>query len=200
MKNSAKGPRSSEAGMAFQDDVSKDGAQLQQEMQAVLAYLAVEFRKQLQYADRELSQAQDLLRDAIETLTTCFLGIHRNVQAVIEGVGNAIEARGEAGQLETVLKISDQLQTDLHTAIRTLQFQDLTFQLIDHAMHRVSAMNDALSDIQSGLEEERGDTARFVGHLCRHKESILKRVANLDEHKTNPVAQGHMGVGDIELF
>jgi hypothetical protein len=61
-------------------------------------------------------------------------------------------------------------------------------------------MNDTLADIKSLSAKAPVDSNGFIDQLCRQKESILHKVANLDEHKTNPVSQGHMGTGEIELF
>lgn len=200
MKKNADGPCSSAATFSLQGHACGNRLPIQDEMHAVLEYLAVEFHKQLQYAGRELNQTQELLNDAIGTLTACFAAIHRNVDAVIEDVEDLAAARDETEAVEKRLNISSQLQADLHIAIRTLQFQDLTSQSIAHATLRVSAMKDVLSDIRSRLEQGRGDSANSMHDLYRCKESILQAVVNLDEHKTNPVSQGHMGVGEIELF
>jgi hypothetical protein len=198
-------------------------ALVERETQAVLDYLAEEFQKQFDYADRELSQTQELLRDAIDTLTISFSSIYGNLNAqqslartISQESGDPAECpeMEEAGCEEVaqnrsedspkivdkVLEISCQLDIDINTAIRTLQFQDLTNQLIGHAVHRISAMNNALSDIKSVSLSEEGGSDGFIDYLCRHREAILRKVANLDERKPNPVSQGHMGTGDIDLF
>jgi hypothetical protein len=177
---------------------------IQDETQAVLEYLADEFRKQLQFADRELIQTQELLSDAIDTLAACFDGIQGSIDCGAQGVREPAPERESLGHSipfgDPARGCSRQLETHINTAIRTLQFQDIANQLIDHAMHRVSAMNDALTDIKTMSEEQHTDPTSFIDYLYRHKESILRKVANLDERKTNPVSQGHMGTGEIELF
>jgi hypothetical protein len=169
---------------------------VQRETISVFEYLADEFQKQLGYADRELGQTQILLQDAIETLTESFCRIHVGVEAIADRVRETAQQSGD----ESVQELSAQLENDINTAIRSLQFQDMTRQLVDHAIHRISAMNHALADIKTMSEERHEDWPSFIDYLYRHKESILMKVASLDERKTNPVSQGHMGSGDIDLF
>jgi len=205
MRNDINGSGTSDVGGSTQAKPSEDCLAVQDETQAVLTCLAEEFGKQLHYAHRELNQTQELLNDAINTLIACVTSIHRSVDAITGGVRRTAAESQASGKptspaVKTVLNISDQLEANINTAIRTLQFQDITTQLIDHAIHRVSAMNDTLADIKSLSAKAPVDSNGFIDQLCRQKESILHKVANLDEHKTNPVSQGHMGTGEIELF
>ena len=168
---------------------------VQREAQELFRYLADEFEKQLQYADHELTQTQGLLKDAVETLTTCFTGIHDKV-CVPQSRGGDPESPGsKMGHHDT-----SELESLLNAAIRTLQFQDLTKQLIDHALHRVSAMRQVMNDIKSMSADEARGPAHFMEDIGHYYTSIQHNVANLDEHKTNPVSQGHMMTGEIELF
>ena len=186
---------------------------IQQETQGVFLCLAEEFDKQLQFAENELTQTQGLLKDAVDTLTACFSGIHEKLckppgadaASLLTGDGNQPQESskshdGSPGpENEGMAGLSDsELEFLLNTAIRTLQFQDLTKQLIDHALHRVAAMRVVMNDIKSVSEGQyRMSFAELLNH---HRASIEHNVANIDEHKTNPVSQGHMMTGEIELF
>lgn len=179
---------------------------LRLETQSVLRYMAVEFSRQLQFSDNELTQTQSLLKDAIDTLTECFSGIHEQL-AQHPGIrlahlsGRATQKKvGEASPLtaEPEYAGTSELEQLLNTAVRTLQFQDLTKQLVDHALHRVTAIRGVLSEIQTASEAQNwASLAELLEHL---RESIARHVAIIDEHKTNPVSQGHMSTGEIELF
>lgn len=180
---------------------------VQCEMQNLIACLAGEFRKQFHYANRELMQSQDLLADAINTLTTSFTSIHDQVNsqrtlALTGTAGNRQDSvlPASAGNPADALPVADDLDKEITTAIRALQFQDLTTQLLDHALHRIAAMDQALSELPSISVVNPSDSAELIVTIEQAKATIMNDLANLDEHKTNPVSQGHMGTGDIELF
>jgi len=179
---------------------------LRLETQSVLRYMAVEFSRQLQFSDNELTQTQSLLKDAIDTLTECFSGINEQL-AQHPGIRLSHLSRrekqskeGDSSPLtaEPEYAGTSELEQLLNTAVRTLQFQDLTKQLVDHALHRVTAMRGVLGEIQAASETQNwASLAELLEHL---RESIARHVAIIDEHKTNPVSQGHMRTGEIELF
>lgn len=175
------------------------------EAQCVLESLTDELSKQLQFAGQDLTQTQQLLTDAIDTLTACFTSIHVHVDSIARDMGQIIADSKAPDEVMTaavgyISTVSDQLGNDINTAVRVLQFEDIATQLIDHAIHRVSTMNEALSDIKLSLSEAPPETTSYIDQLCRQKEQIFQKLISLDQYKTNPVSQAHMGAGEIELF
>jgi hypothetical protein len=174
-----------------------------EETQAVLNCLAEAFQTQLQQADLELEQTQSLLKDAIEHLTASFSNIHNHVstQHRLALTQAAHPQNGDKdAAIDQALEISLTLEQDINTAIRSLQFQDISSQLIEHARHRLWAMNEALGDVDVLAGDGEDESLDFIDNLYRHKETIMLKVSLLDEQKTNPVSQGKMDTGEIELF
>lgn len=165
---------------------------IQDETKSVLEYLAAEFQQQLSFADQELTQTQEILQSAIDTLTDSFTRINDNLWAI----GKV----ADHDAAKTMHRLSVQLENEIDSAVRCLQFQDLTRQLVDHASHRINSMQHALAEITTMSDERHDNTASFIDYLYHHKESIFVKVASIDQRKSNPVSQGHMGSGDIDLF
>jgi hypothetical protein len=174
-----------------------------EEMQEALHCLARTFALQFRQADLELTRTQALLKDAIEHLTASFSSIHAHVAAqrklaLTSAVHQGEESRDEA--IDQALDISIVLERDLDVAIRSLQFQDISTQLLEHAKRRLWAMGEVLSDIDILVGEAQDEALDFIDHLYRHKDAILHKASLIDEQNNGPVSQEHMGIGDIELF
>lgn len=174
------------------DDQAMECRRIQDETRSVLEYLAAEFQQQLTFAGQELIQTQAILQSAVDTLTESFTRIHDGIWMIGQTASHETEP--------AIQHLSAQLETEIDSAVRSLQFQDLTRQLVEHAAHRITAMQNALADIKNMAEESHDNTASFIDYLYRHKESVLTKVASIDQHKSNPVAQSHMGSGESELF
>jgi len=101
-------------------------------------------------------------------------------------------------------KIAVDVEQNVGTAVTTLQFQDMTTQLIDHTRMRVQAMDAILLEVAAASAEgagEEGDDARqYVARLDRCRQSVIGGVAALAAAKSKAVSQESMGTGDVELF
>lgn len=173
------------------------------EIQEVLRCLTRTFALQFRQADLELTQTQALLKDAIERLTASFSNIHAHVGAQHKlALTRAVrqEERGRDEAIDQALDISIVLEQDINAAIRSLQFQDISTQLLEHAKRRLWAMGEVLADIETLASEAQDESLDFIDHLYRHKEAILHKASLIDERNDSPVSQGHMETGDIELF
>ena len=100
--------------------------------------------------------------------------------------------------------ISTQVEHNVNTAVTSLQFQDLTTQLIGHIDKRISAMEAVMDSIAAIPLDDAGANADTTIEcrlrLKRFKEAIAEAAELIEKVKHNPVAQAEMSAGDIELF
>ncbi len=134
-------------------------------------FAATDLQDHLMIASNDLERLQGLLDDASQTLMGHFQGARRYLhQALCQA-----QAQPDASA------IRDALQT-LGGAITSLQFQDMATQLIAHTRQRLRNCADRLArDALCDDEEDVGVIADV--QMC-----------------PNPVTQGEMDVGSVELF
>ncbi|MDT8384085.1 MAG: methyl-accepting chemotaxis protein [Gammaproteobacteria bacterium] len=109
-------------------------------------------------------------------------------------------------QLHNVSMISERINQDVSTAVRSLQFEDMTRQLIEHMGRRIDAVQTLVA----------GDSAPSQSSVASHSDAGAtvsstrttgstasaggqdKQAAST--HRSSPVSQQDMASGDIELF
>lgn len=95
-------------------------------------------------------------------------------------------------------QISAKVEQNVSVAVSTLQFQDMSSQLIGHAQLRLTALQEVVNELAKGSS---GLTLNaYLEQLAAYDKSLHQHVVSLDEKKTNPVAQNNFDTGDIELF
>ena len=118
----------------------------------------------------------------------------RNVELMMEKIA-AINATMHEAVNELSVTSTD-VARDVHTAITSLQFQDLSSQLIGHAGRRMDAIQSILDGITRIEMEHTGEVNRL-----EHLRHIIQETADLIEKtRHNPVKQVTVEAGDIELF
>lgn len=108
--------------------------------------------------------------------------------------------RGISEALDKVGAIGTKVRTSVDTAVRGLQFEDLTRQLIEYISHEVDSVRGLIADLPNAglsgnetgarLRECIDEQARLLQQARAHQARPLKRV----------VLQESMAAGDVELF
>lgn len=93
---------------------------------------------------------------------------------------------------------SARVEQNVAVAVSTLQFQDMSSQLIGHAQMRLTALQNVA--IELGKGSARLDSQEYLELLAAYNRSLTQQVITLDEKKSNPVAQNNFETGEIELF
>jgi len=94
--------------------------------------------------------------------------------------------------------IHSKVEQNVLVVISTLQFQDMSSQLIEHARMRVSALKEITKEMGKGGDST--NQREYMEQIAAYNRLLQKHVASLDKQKSNPVAQKDFGTGDIELF
>ncbi len=134
---------------------------------------AADLQDHLMTASNDLDRLQTLLSDACDTLMQRFHGASEHLRAMRAQPQHATEDEEAA---------FNDLMQNLAGAVTALQFQDMASQLINHTHKRLRSCVDRLA-LEAFAEEDDG----FVA---------LEEVPL----RPNPVTQGEMDVGSIELF
>ncbi len=95
-------------------------------------------------------------------------------------------------------QISSKVEQNVAMAVSTLQFQDMSSQLIGHAQMRLAALQEVVDQLVKGAESM--GRQEYLEQLARYNQSLHQHVVSLDEKKSNPVAQDNFDTGDVELF
>ena len=98
-------------------------------------------------------------------------------------------------------EISGKVNDVVGAAITSLQFQDMVNQLLQHSRLRIESMQDAWNIIGNMAEKERSGkpiSTQDVDHINHKITEIFHNAGKATAR--NPVRQGDMGAGDIDLF
>lgn len=94
--------------------------------------------------------------------------------------------------------ISSNVEQNVLVVISTLQFQDMSSQLIEHARMRMTALQEVANEMGKGGAKP--SNTEYLERIAAYNRLLDKHVVSLDKQKANPVAQKNFGTGDVELF
>lgn len=134
----------------------------------------------------------------------------KDMNVAIKAKGNLDETinliRGVNGNVSTTLeqlaKISRQVEESVNTAVRGLQFEDLTRQLVEYIASEIMSVRTiigSMSGVERTLQEK--DVRAQLQDAIEQQNALLKKA---QVHQRQPpgrvVLQESMIVGDVELF
>lgn len=120
----------------------------------------------------------------------------KHVQAMITDL-NGFNETVARNAIELNL-ISTKVEQNVLVVISTLQFQDMSTQLIEHARMRMTALQEVANEMGKGGNSQ--NNREYLERIAAYNRLLDKHVVSLDRQKSNPVAQKDFGTGDIELF
>jgi hypothetical protein len=138
----------------------------------VLQELAERLSAQIDAAHTEIDETRAILRDAIERLMPAFLP--------------------QNGQTPRTSNVG---------AFSALQFQDISDQQLAHAQTRLMSLQKEIDQLMAALAPApRHEIDHWAEHLLKLVEDANDNLAELDLALNKPVANAHLGTGDMELF
>ncbi|NOU01637.1 MAG: hypothetical protein HOO95_08720 [Gallionella sp.] len=112
-----------------------------------------------------------------------------NIAAFNEAITqNAVELNLTSGKVEQNVLV----------VISSLQFQDMSSQLIEHARMRMQALQEVANEMSKQIDNP--NSHEYLERIAAYNQLLDKHVVSLDKRKANPVAQRDSSSGDIELF
>ncbi|WP_292045325.1 MULTISPECIES: chemotaxis protein [Massilia] len=169
----------------------------------LLSGVAIHGRRHLTEVETDLLQTELLLEEAIDKLTSSFMAIHTAVGARQEAINRLLA--GETPSAEDSARLSDmsgEIGQHVNSAITSMQFQDMTSQLIDRTLRRVTGLRDFLGTLsEHGAEiAPETDSDEIVERLGKVSMALAIQSLELRSMLRKSVDQQHLESGDIELF
>lgn len=160
-------------------------------------------RRHLNEVEADLAQTDRLLEEAIEKLTANFLAIHRAVDARQVAIDRLLagEALSDVDRAR-LAGMSGDIGQHVNAAVTSLQFQDMTSQLLDRTLRRVGGLRDFLAKLGehgAGIVPDSGDEA-IVERLGQVSTALALQSVELRSMLRKSVEQRHLESGDVELF
>lgn len=174
------------------------------------AVVADEVRNLSEKTNKFSSQIRNLVGNVSESLAAAEQAINSlaasDMTYVIDSKKHVQEMMHDLAELnETIAqdaleleRINSKVEQNVAVAVSTLQFQDMSSQLIGHAQLRLSSLQEIANQLSVGANSDSREG--YLQQLASYKETLHEHVVSLDEKKTNPVAQDNFATGDIELF
>jgi len=136
----------------------------------------------------------------------------RDINLSLQSKGRMEEMMAEIGRqnelskkdLQTASEISVRITNDVNTVVRSLQFEDMTNQLVGCITRKMQAANEVISQY-TGLVQA------LLGSGLSQPESLARRIDELNaalqrsrsevrQHQDKTVSQTDMSAGEIDLF
>lgn len=160
-------------------------------------------KRHLTEVETDLIQTQLLLEEAIDKLTGSFMAIHSTVSSRQELV-NALLAGGtlDAEACERLRRMSADVGEHVNAAVTSMQFQDMTSQLIERTLKRVTGLRAFLGTLGAhGADvQPDSDSEQIVELLSQVSMALAIQSLELRSVLRKAVNQQHLESGDIELF
>ncbi len=117
----------------------------------------------------------------------------------VSSLNNSVEER--IGSINGIVEAIDQ---NVVAAVRSLQFEDIVTQLIDHTRDRTIWLGHILTEVQESLvehsESTEHDLESVAVKLLEIKDELARKLGERDFDGIKPVAQDSMEEGEVELF
>lgn len=173
------------------------------ELRKLLAAVSDHGKQHLIEVEADLLQTTFLLSEAIETLGASFTTVHEAVteqQQVLDALVAKYALDKE--DIDKLDVFKQNIGEAVNTAVTSLQFQDLTSQLISRTIKRVIGLKDLLHEIETHSSEmdpshEHEEIAKFL--------DAMSHSLNVGSHALSgglrrSVGQQDMATGEIDLF
>jgi vacuolar-type H+-ATPase subunit I/STV1 len=135
--------------------------------------------------------------------TTSFMAIHQAVDARQQSINRLLAGEApSAEESEKLTGMSGEIGQHVNSAITSMQFQDMTSQLLDRTLRRVSGLREFLTT----LSEHGADIApdshseEIVERLGKVSMALAIQSLELRSMLRKSVEQRHLESGDVELF
>ena len=168
-----------------------------------------QFSQQIRGAIAKVQEAVQITEKAIDRLAsqdmTFALQSKQHVDEMMRDVQVVNETMATSAAELSVA--THHVETNVNTAVTTLQFQDMVRQLLAHVIQRIAALNSVSAQLRTlaaqlavaqapGADPE--SRVRRIEQACRDLSDLIEKARQLTVH--SPVRQASMASGDVEMF
>ena len=174
------------------------------------AVVADEVRNLSENTNKFSKQIRALVGDVNKSLISAEQSINSlaatDMTFVMESKQRVETMMGDLTELNTTIaknadelnQINAKVEQNVAVAVSTLQFQDMSSQLLAHAQMRLAALQEVANEMCKGTD--RPNRGEYMEQIAAYNHLLHEHVVSLDAKKSNPVAQDNFATGDIELF
>jgi vacuolar-type H+-ATPase subunit I/STV1 len=169
----------------------------------LLSGVSAHGRRHLSEVETDLLQTELLLEEAVDKLTSSFMAIHSAVGSRQEAIDRLLAGGTPTPEDSARLAaMSGEIGTHVNTAITSMQFQDMTSQLIERTLKRVTGLREFLGTLGAHGAEmvPDSDNEEIVDLLGKVSMALAIQSLELRSVLRKAVSQQHLESGDIELF
>ncbi|MEQ1527297.1 MAG: hypothetical protein ABL902_03815 [Gallionella sp.] len=158
------------------------------------------FSKQVHELANEVTQKLRTAERFLDGLASNDPAMVRQSEAHMHAMIDSVTAFNEtvASNAIDLNLISGKVEQNVLVVISTLQFQDMSSQLIEHARMRMQALQEVANEMAK--QGNNPSSLDYLERIAAYNRLLDKHVVSLDKQKANPVAQKDYSSGDIELF
>jgi methyl-accepting chemotaxis protein len=162
---------------------------------------ANEIREVVVSANRNISGAKEIISDiASRDMTTAIRS-----KGQVERMLGDLETFNQtlSTNLARLSDMSGQINDNVAVSVRTLQFEDMVTQVLEHARSDLSHLEQCYQSLEVALQQmadevEQGE--QNSGALAEHIRHAVREQAEQTRRKDSPVAQQSLDEGDVDLF
>jgi hypothetical protein len=169
----------------------------------LLSGVSAHGKKHLSEVETDLKQTELLLEEAVDKLTSSFMAIHSAVGARQDTIdlllAGGIPSAEDSARLGGM---SGEIGAHVNSAITSMQFQDMTSQIIDRTLKRVTGLREFLGTLGAhgaGISPD-SSSDEIVERLGKVSMALAIQSLELRSGLRKSVNQQHLESGDIELF
>lgn len=174
-----------------------------EELRALLAAVSSHGDRHLLEIETDLQQTAFLLNEAIEKLSVSFMAIYSQLnaqQAVLKQLTEAGALRQE--DAESLRVFEEYIGQEVNKVVTGMQFQDMTNQLLQRTIQRVSGLKYLLQELSSHQmpmtsTDEHEEIRSFIAHINQQFDASSSQLTGGLRKSVN---QQSLATGDIDLF
>lgn len=160
-------------------------------------------KRHLTEVETDLIQTELLLEEAIEKLTANFIAINSAVGAQQETIRLLLDGgTPNEEQAARLAGMHGEVGVHVNAAITSMQFQDMTSQLLERTIKRVTGLREFLGTLgaHSAAMDPESDSEQIAELLGQVSMALAIQSLELRSVLRKSVNQQHLESGDIELF
>lgn len=153
--------------------------------------------------ETDLVQTTLLLAEAIEKLGENFLDLHAALMSQETEINHIIAAGVIPKEsADKLLAVQGDIALHINKAVTSLQFQDMTSQLISRTVQRSAGLRQLLCTLEiiGNVIPPEGENDEIAGVLAEITTKLEQQSIELKSLLRRTVHQEHLESGDIELF
>ncbi|MBI5438103.1 MAG: chemotaxis protein [Nitrosomonadales bacterium] len=183
--------RAGEAGRGFAvvaDEVrnlSENTNKFSKQIRALVGHVSASLVDAEHYIDKLAANDMTFVMDSKQHVKSMMMDLTELNETITK---NAVELN----------RLNSKVEHNVGVAVSTLQFQDMSSQLIGHAQMRMAALQEVANEMSKGTDSP--NRQEYLEQIAAYNRLLHEHVVTLDAKKSNPVAQDNFDTGDIELF